>query len=320
MVTGISARDAQPKLARLEQNIEVVIKGKNDVVRMAIIGLLAGGHVLFEDVPGVGKTTLADCLARSINLSFQRIQGTSDLMPSDIIGVTMFDANTHAFVFRNGPLFANIVLVDEINRTTPKTQSALLEAMNTAQVSVERTTYELPRPFMVIATQNPVDSHGTFPLPKSQLDRFMLRLHLGYPEVEFEREILRHRRDPGDLSMIKSVLSGDEVCAMQEGVRQVKIEESLLGFIVQLVQGTRKSPLIELGCSPRGALALRNGAQAHAYLEGRDFCIPDDIKSVAVAVLAHRLGIARTFDETTEAMGEGTQAVLALLEETAVPI
>lgn len=320
MVNGISAREAQPKLAGLEQNIELVIKGKNKVVRMAIIGLLAGGHVLFEDVPGVGKTTLADCLARSVNLSFQRIQGTSDLMPSDIIGVTVFDSNKHAFVFRNGPLFANVVLVDEINRTTPKTQSALLEAMNTAQVSVERTTYELPRPFMVIATQNPIDSHGTFPLPKSQLDRFMMRLHLGYPEVEFEREILRHRREPGDLTMIQPVLSADEVCAMQEGARQVKIEESLLNFIVQLVQGTRKSPLIELGCSPRGALALRNGAQAHAYLEGRDFCIPDDIKSVAVAVLAHRLGIARTFDEATESMGEGTQAVQALLEETAVPI
>ncbi|MEN6627529.1 MAG: MoxR family ATPase [Candidatus Sumerlaeia bacterium] len=320
MPNAISAKDAQARIKRLEQNIEQVIKGKNDVVRMALVGLLAGGHILFEDVPGVGKTTLADCLAKSVNLSFQRIQGTSDLMPSDIIGVTVLDPNKHAFVFRNGPLFANVVLVDEINRTTPKTQSALLEAMNTAQVSVERTTYELPHPFLVIATQNPIDSQGTFPLPKSQLDRFMLRLHLGYPDGDRERDILREQRHPGDLSMVQPVLSSEEIVAMQEGVRQVRVEESLLEFIVQLVQATRKSPLIELGCSPRGALSLRNAAQAHAYMEGRDYCIPDDIKSVAVAVLAHRLGIARTFDESTETMGEGTQAVQAILEEVAVPI
>ncbi len=316
----VSAREAQPRLRRLEENIELVIKGKNEVVRMAIIGLLAGGHVLFEDVPGVGKTTLADCLARSINLSFQRIQGTSDLLPSDIIGVTVFDAGAHAFVFRNGPLFANIVLVDEINRTTPKTQSALLEAMNTAQVSVERTTYELPHPFMVIATQNPLDSHGTFPLPKSQLDRFMLRLHLGYPDLEFERDILQLRRRPGDLTMIQPVLSEEDVLAMQAGVQQVRVEATLVDYIVRLAQATRNSPLVELGCSTRGALALRNSAQAHAYLLGRDYCTPEDIKAMAVAVLAHRLGIARTYDEISEGVGEGGQLVRSLLEETPVPI
>ena len=316
----ISAKEAREQLKALEQNIEQVIKGKHQVIKMALIGLLAGGHILFEDVPGVGKTTLAQCLARSINLSFQRIQGTSDLLPSDILGVTIFDTDKHAFTFRPGPVFTNILLMDEINRTTPKTQSALLEAMNTAQVSIERTTYDLPQPFMVIATQNPVESHGTFPLPKSQLDRFIMRLHLGYPETEFERDILRNPRPANDFSLVRAVISGEEVLAMQAGVRQVRIEESLLDYIVRLIHATRNSPLIELGGSTRGALSLRNCAQAHAYMHGRDYCIPDDIKSVAVAVLAHRLGIARTFEETAESVGEGTSAIRSILEETAVPI
>jgi MoxR-like ATPase len=318
--SAMTAKEARERLKKLEDNIEQVIKGKHNVVRMAIIGLIAGGHVLFEDVPGVGKTTLAQCLARSINLSFQRIQGTSDLLPSDILGVEIFDADKHAFTFHRGPIFANVVLADEINRATPKTQSALLEAMNTAQVSIERTTYDLPQPFMVIATQNPVESHGTFALPKSQLDRFMMRLHLGYPDNEFERDILRNVRAPRDLSMVQPVLSSDEVIAMQAGVRQVKIDDSLLDYIVRLVGATRNSPLIELGGSTRGAIALRNASQAHAYIQGRDFCIADDVKSVAVAVLAHRLGIARTFEEVAETVGEGSAAVRAILEEVAVPI
>ncbi len=317
---ALPAASAQAHLDLLEQNIERVIKGKNSVVRMAIIGLLAGGHVLFEDVPGVGKTTLSQCLALSVNLSFQRIQGTSDRLPSDILGVTVFDTEKKAFTFREGPIFANIVLVDEINRTTPKTQSALLEAMNTAQVSIERVTYELPQPFLVIATQNPYDSHGTFPLPKSQLDRFMLRLHLGHPDVEFEREILRDVRRPGDLSMVRPVLSSEEVIAMQTGVRQVKVEDSLLDYIVSLINATRNSTMIELGGSTRAALALRNCAQAHAYINSRDYCIPDDVKSMAVPVLAHRLGIIRTFEDTAAYVGEGSTAVFSILEDTPVPI
>jgi MoxR-like ATPase len=316
----ISASQATGRLKTLEKNIEQVIKGKNDVVRKALIGLLAGGHVLFEDVPGVGKTTLAHCLALSINLSFQRIQGTSDLLPSDILGVTIFDTVKQAFTFRPGPIFANIVLIDEINRTTPKTQSALLEAMNTAQVSIERVTYELPRPFMIVATQNPVESHGTFPLPKSQLDRFVMRMRLGYPDMQFEREILREVRRPGDLSMIQPILSGEEVLAMQAGVQQVRLEESLIDYIVRLISATRHSPMIELGGSSRAALALRNCAQAYAYLHGRDYCIPDDVKQVAVAVLAHRLGLMRTFDESSENIGEGTSAIQAIMTEVPVPI
>ena len=317
---GMTAKEAQAGLKKLEENIEQVIKGKHHVVRMAVIGLIGGGHVLFEDVPGVGKTTLAQCLARSVNLSFQRIQGTSDLLPSDILGVEIFDQEKHAFTYHRGPIFANVVLMDEINRTTPKTQSALLEAMNTAQVSIERMTYDLPQPFIVIATQNPVESHGAFALPKSQLDRFMMRLHLGYPDTEFEREILKSVRAPRDLSMVEPVLSAEEVLAMQAGVRAVRIDDSLLDYIVRLIQATRHSPLIELGGSTRGAIALRNAAQAHAYIQGRDYCIADDIKSVAVAVLAHRLGIVRTFEESAETVGEGTAAIRTILEEVAVPI
>lgn len=320
MISALSAKEARALLAQLENNIELVIKGKNDVVRMAIIGLLANGHVLFEDVPGVGKTTLAQCLARSLNLTFQRIQGTSDLLPSDILGVTIFDSTRQAFTFRSGPIFANLVLVDEINRASPKTQSALLEAMNTAQVSIERQTYDLPQPFMVIATQNPMDSYGTFPLPKSQLDRFSLRLHLGYPDSDHEREILRSRRNVSDLSMVEPVLESEQVVAMQAGVRDVRMEESLIDYIVQIVGATRNSPLIEIGGSTRAALALRNCAQAHAYLNGRDYALPEDIKAVAVAVLAHRLGLLRTFEEDSEGAGEGAAVVRDILERTPVPI
>ena len=316
----VSARDARECLQQLERNVEQVIRGKNSVVRMAIIGLLAGGHVLFEDVPGVGKTTLAHCLAKSINLAFQRVQGTSDLLPSDILGVMVFDSNRQEFSFREGPIFTNILLVDEINRTSPKTQSALLEAMNTAQVSIERTTHQLPQPFMVIATQNPLDSHGTFPLPKSQLDRFMMRLHLGYPSTDFEREILRNERTAGDFSMVREVLSADEMSAMQQGARSVLVEDSLIDYIVQIIKATRNSPQIEVGCSTRSALALRDCAKGHAYLNGRDFCIPDDIKAVAVSVMAHRLGLVRTYEEETDSVGEGASTVASIIEDLAVPI
>ena len=320
MQESISAREAHETLKRLVHNIEQVIRGKNQVVRMATIGLLGGGHILFEDVPGVGKTTLAQCRARSLNLSVQRIQATSDLLPSDILGVSVFDADVKGFTFRPGPIFANVVLVDEINRTTPKTQSAMLEAMNNAQVSIDRTTHDLPAPFMVIATQNPVDSHGTFPLPKSQLDRFIMRLHLGYPDTEFERDILRNTRRPNDLTMVNHVLTGEQLFAMQAGVRRVKLDDAIIDYIVRIINATRHSPLIEIGASTRGAISLRNCAQAHAYLNGRDYCIPDDVKQVAVSVLAHRLGLVRTFEETSESIGEGSLAVLSIMEEIAVPL
>lgn len=318
--TLIRAREAQDRLKRLQANIEQVVRGKSDIVRISIMGLLAHGHILFEDVPGVGKTTLAHCLALSLGLSFQRIQFTSDLLPSDILGVTVYDPERREFEFRQGPIFSNIVLVDEINRTTPKTQSALLEAMSTAKVSVERTTYDLPQPFMVIATQNPVESHGTFPLPQSQLDRFLMRLHLGYPMPEFERHILQQNRRSDDLSAVQCVLDRNEVMAMQEGVLRVTVEDSLADYIVRISQATRDSRLVSLGVSTRGALAHRRCAQARAYLEGRDFCTPDDVKAMAVPALAHRIGLVRTFEEQSGGIGTGSDVIRSIVEGVEVPL
>ncbi len=316
----IPAAQAEGALARLEANVEQIIRGKSEVVRLAIIGLLAHGHILFEDVPGVGKTTLAHCIARSLGLRFQRIQFTSDLMPSDILGVTVYDPEKREFEFRPGPIFANVVLVDEINRTTPKTQSALLEAMNTAKVSIEKVTYDLPSPFFLIATQNPVEVHGTFPLPQSQLDRFMMRLHLGYPEADFEREILKSVRAPNDLSGVQPVLSGEELAAMQAGVLQVRVDEGLIDYIVRFVGATRQSELLEVGVSTRGALALRRCAQARAYSLGRDYCVPDDVKAMAVPVLAHRITPSRRFLDGADGVGHGRRHIEAILEEVEVPI
>ncbi len=314
----MNAQEAKESLARLEANVEQVIRGKNEVVRMAIISLVAGGHLLLEDVPGVGKTTLAHCLAKSLGLSFQRIQFTSDLLPSDILGVSVYDPARREFEFREGPIFSNVVLVDEINRTTPKTQSALLEAMNTAQVSIEKLTRDLPKPFMVIATQNPVESHGTFPLPQSQLDRFLMRLHVGYPDAAHERDILRNRIGANDDAEVKSVLNGDSIQAMQEGVQKVKVADALLDYIVRFAQATRESTEIEVGVSTRGALAWRRCAQGRAYLEGRDYCLPDDVKIMAIPVLAHRIVLARSMNGSS--VGEGTAQIKALLDKIEVPI
>lgn len=288
--------EVRPSLRPLADNIESIIRGKSDVVRLAMVGILARGHLLFEDVPGVGKTALAQCLSRSISCSFQRIQFTADLLPSDIIGVTIYDPSQREFEFRPGPLFANMVLADEINRTTPKTQSSLLEAMNTGQVTVDKTTHELPQPFTVIATQNPIEFHGTFPLPKSQMDRFLLRLSLGYPDGDAERDILREQTSLDVVKKVEPVLGADEVIAMQNEVEQVRVEESILDYIVRILQATRESTDIDLGVSVRGGIALRRAAQALAYVEGRDFVSPDDIKLMAIPALAHRIQAARSFD------------------------
>jgi MoxR-like ATPase len=289
-------RERREKLDRLQRNIERIIKGKAEVVKKALIAMLAQGHLLIEDVPGVGKTTLAHLLANSISCSFQRIQFTSDLLPSDILGVSIYDPKRGEFEFKKGPIFANIILADEINRTTPKTQSALLEAMNTSQVSIDKVTYHLPRPFMVVATQNPVEFHGTFPLPKAQLDRFLMRLHIGYPELTDEIVILKEQKAYVNLDEIEPVLSGEEVLAMQDEVEGVKVDNDLLEYIGRIAAATRNSPHIELGVSPRGALALRRVAQAKAYFEDRDYCIPDDIKTMIEEALAHRIQVAKSFE------------------------
>jgi MoxR-like ATPase len=308
------------ELERLQRNIETIIKGKTEVIRLAMVGMLARGHLLIEDVPGVGKTTLAQLLAQSISCSFQRIQFTSDLLPSDILGVTVYRPESSDFRFNPGPIFANIVLADEINRTTPKTQSALLEAMQSAQVSIDKTTHHLPRPFMVIATQNPIEFHGTFPLPKSQMDRFLMRLHMGYPDITDEVTVLREQRVVGHFDGISPVISGEEVVEMQDEVSRVKVDEDLLEYIARIVDATRRSALIELGISPRGSLTLRACSQAKAYLQGRDYCVPDDIKEMACPVLAHRLQVAKTFESGGLTHHEDEHVLQQVIEAVEVPI
>lgn len=307
-------------LKRIQQNIEQIIKGKTEVVQKAIICMIANGHLLIEDVPGVGKTTLAHLIARSINCSFHRIQFTSDLLPSDILGVTIYNREKSEFEFRPGPIFANIVLADEINRTTPKTQSSLLEAMNTAQVSIDKVTYELPSPFMVIATQNPAEYHGTFPLPRSQMDRFMMRLQIGYPDQREEVMVLREQKVAGDISMVQAVVSGEEIVAMQKEVQAVKVDDDLLDYIARIAGASRRHNTIELGVSTRGALSLRRAAQGKAYFEGRDYVIPDDIKALCLPVLAHRIQVTRAFEADGFTHREEESILQTLLEEVEVPL
>jgi MoxR-like ATPase len=275
-------------IRRLEDNVAQILVGKPEVIRLAVIGLLARGHLLIEDVPGVGKTTLAAALARSIGGGFQRIQFTSDMLPSDIIGVTVYQQDRGDFVFKPGPLFTNIVLADEINRTTPKTQSSLLEAMNEAQVSLDHSTYPLPRPFMVLATQNPLEYEGTHALPESQLDRFLLRIRIGYPGPADEKAILRGG-GPTAAELLPPVLTTAEVLELQAQVELVRAEDSVLDYLMALVAATRASPLLRLGVSPRGSLALLRAARARALADGRDFLVPDDLKALAVPALAHRV-------------------------------
>ncbi len=278
--------------AQLQRSIKRVIHGKDEAIELALVALLARGHILIEDVPGVGKTTLAQALARSFHCTFQRIQFTSDLLPSDVLGVSVYNPETHHFEFRTGPIFANVILADEINRTTPRTQSALLEAMNEAQVTVDGHTHALPRPFLVVATQNPVEHHGTYPLPESQLDRFLMRIRMGYPSLETEKEIMRSRsgQAAGDpLQDIEAVAEAADVLAIQEEVARVRVENSLLDYALEIIGKTRQAPELALGVSPRGSLMLQRAAQARAYLDGRDFCLPDDFKRLVVPVLAHRI-------------------------------
>ena len=277
------------EIQKIETNVEQVIVGKKEVVRLALVTLLARGHLLIEDVPGVGKTTLARALAKSFDSSFCRIQFTSDLLPSDILGVSIYNKQKEGFEFHEGPIFANFILADEINRTTPKTQSCLLEAMNTGRISIDKQTYQLPVPFLVLATQNPVEYHGTYPLPNSQMDRFQMRIRMGYPSTEAEAEILRRGLSPDSVEGLEAVVTTKEVLHLQSQVPQVRVEDSLVNYITRIVEATREHRHIELGISPRGALNLQRAAQSHAFLEGRNYVTPDDIKKLALPVLAHRL-------------------------------
>ena len=306
-------------IAALIANIRRAFIGEEITVRQAVTALLARGHLLIEDVPGIGKTLLGIALARSIEASFKRIQFTNDLLPSDILGPTIFNPATGVFEFKPGPIFSQVILADEINRTTPKTQSALLEAMNDLRVTVDGSTHPLPHPFMIIATQNPVEYHGTFPLPEAQLDRFLLRLKIGYPTRESETEIIRGRDYYELAQTLPPVLSAGDIVALQESVENVRVDASLLRYILDIVEGTRAAKGVKLGVSPRGALLLRRAAQAYALSFGRDFVLPDDIKALAVPVLAHRIVIASPSFGLLR-IQESDAEIEALLERTAVPL
>ena len=282
-------RQVQEATRAIRQNTGRVIVGKEEVIDLLMVALLCEGHVLFEDVPGIGKTTMAKSLAKSLGCTFQRIQFTPDLMPSDITGITYYNQKSGEFEFRPGPLLAQIVLADEINRATPRTQSALLEAMEERQISVERQTLVLPRPFIVIATQNPIESEGTFVLPEAQLDRFLMRLRLDYPSQAEERLILQRFREEQPLLELAPVLSADRLQTLQKTIRRVRVEPSVESYIVDIVRATRTHSAIELGASPRGTLALYRAAQAQAAIHGRNYVIPDDVKRLARPVLSHRL-------------------------------
>jgi len=283
-----AAVSAAGRLRKLESALSEVVRGKTDVVRLSLVCLLARGHLLIEDVPGVGKTTLAHALARSVQCSFHRLQFTSDMLPSDVVGVTIYNAQTQSFEFKKGPVFTQFLLADEINRTTPKTQSALLEAMNERQVTIDGRSYPLPEPFMVIATQNPVEHHGTYPLPESQLDRFLLRLRVGYPDRASEKRIVRHSGLEA-AAALTPVLTAADVVQLQREAERVTVEDSLVDYILAIVEKTRQHDALALGVSPRGTQALFRATQALALLEGRDYAVPDDVKRLAVPVFAHRV-------------------------------
>ncbi len=307
-------------VSQLQRSISRVIYGKDEVIQMALVTLLARGHLLIEDVPGTGKTTLAHALAKSFHCSFHRIQFTSDLLPSDVIGVSVYNPESRDFEFRQGPIFANVVLADEINRTTPRTQSALLEAMNEAQVTIDGRTLPLPLPFLVIATQNPVEHHGTYPLPESQLDRFLMRVKMGYPSHETEREILRASIAEDPVRALEPVADVSDVIAMQEQVTQVKVDASLQDYALDIVNRTRQSDQLSLGVSPRGTLMLQRAAQALAFLEGREFCLPDDFKRLAVAVFSHRV-VSSVRHASLQKKAETTENVLReIVESVRVPL
>ncbi|MFQ5793934.1 MAG: AAA family ATPase [Candidatus Bipolaricaulia bacterium] len=308
------------KLSALRENVERIIQGKSQVVKLSVITLLANGHLLIEDVPGVGKTTLAHGLAKSLAGSFRRIQFTSDLLPSDILGVNVYNEKRGEFEFKRGPIFAHIVLADEINRATPKTQSALLEAMSEAEISIDSRTHPLPEPFMILATQNPHEYHGIYPLPESQLDRFLMRIRIGYPSREDEKRILEIGSPDRLLAELEPVLSGDEVLVLQQMVREVVVDGDLQDYILRIVVATRSSELLELGVSPRGALALQRAAQALVVIEGRDYCTPDDIKQLAPAVLAHRVVLAGVAGTPIERGEQQERVIQEILEMVEVPL
>jgi len=307
------------RLHQLEAHLGTVLRGKAEVVRFSLVGLLSRGHLLIEDVPGVGKTTLANALARAVDSRFQRIQFTADMLPGDVLGVTVFNARTQEFEFKPGAIFTNFLLADEINRATPKTQSALLEAMNEQQISIDGRSYPLARPFMVIATQNPIEHHGTYPLPESQLDRFLMRIRIGYPDAASEREIVR-RNSPGQTPPASAYLSQAEILELQQAVENIIVDDSLVDYLLLIVEQTRSHSSLSLGVSPRGAQAIYRAAQALALLEGRAFVTPDDIKRLAVPVFAHRVALHSRASTSQRSSAAAERLIAEILTATAVPL
>jgi len=318
--SDIAAKGAAERIEALHAAISRVIRGKPEAVRLSIVTLLAGGHLLIEDVPGVGKTTLAHALARALDCSFQRIQFTSDLLPSDVIGLSIYNQQESLFEWKPGPIFANVILADEINRTTPKTQSALLEAMAERHVTVEGVTHALPNPFMVLATQNPIEHHGTYPLPESQLDRFMLRLRIGYPGASDERQILRDREHAEPLDQMQTVMTGADILELQEAVSEVSVDDAIVDYLMRIVAATRASEMLDLGVSPRGTLALFRAAQSLALTEERSYCLPDDIKRLVIPVFAHRLTVSSRYSSAMRRSEEAEAVLNEIMKTISVPL
>ncbi len=305
---------------RIEGAISPIIRGKSEVIRLLLAALFAKGHVLIEDVPGVGKTTLARVLARCLGGTFRRIQFTSDLLPSDILGVSVYDQQRGTFDFKPGPIFANLVLADEINRTTPRTQSSLLEALNEGQISVDNQTHTLDDPFMVIATQNPLEHFGTYPLPESQMDRFLLRISMGYPALPDEKRVVAERGGYDPLEGTSPVIETEQIRLIQHQVDKVHVDPALLDYVMAVVTETRRSSLLTLGISTRGAIAWYRAAQAFALVSGRDYCLPDDLKRLALSSLVHRVVVASPQESISRARQEAEQIIADVLEHVAVPI
>ena len=318
-VASSALAESRQAVDRLRAAMQRTIKGKDDVIEQVLVCLVAGGHVLIEDLPGLGKTSLAYALARSMDCAFSRVQFTSDLLPSDVTGVAIYDEREHAFVFKPGPVFANVVLADEINRATPKTQSALLEVMDRARVTVDGVSHAVGAPFMVFATQNPVDYEGTFPLPESQMDRFLMRLHMGYPQAQDELEILRTARTGYDAIAVNAVVTKEEVLKWQSLVAQVFVEDSVLDYILRIVTATRTEAEFKAGVSVRGGLALRTAAQARALVLGRDFVLPHDVRALAAATLTHRLTSLRQMSNALEERRAVAAALQRIVANVAWP-
>ncbi|MEE2898377.1 MAG: AAA family ATPase [Gemmatimonadota bacterium] len=322
--TSVPPRVTRPSLELLDhlvQEVETVFHGKKEVVQLALAALLARGHILFEDVPGVGKTTLAHALAKTLGVGFRRIQFTADLLPSDVIGVSVYNPKTADFETRPGPLFTNVVLADEINRAPPRTQSGLLEAMQEGGVTIDDQTYELPKPFLVMATQNPLEHHGTYPLPESQLDRFLMRITIGYPGPEAERQILTESAalEPV-MDRLQTVLSPAQVLALQARVEEVEVDEAILDYLMAIVEKTRSSSQLRMGVSPRGNIQLFRAARAFALTQGRTYLVPDDVRNLVVPCLAHRILPTSTTGSTMDAHEQAARILEGILDEVEAPV